>query len=281
MPKIGSLDQFNLHSDDWETYVERFEIYCSANSITEPAEGQTDTRVPILLSLVGGETYKRIRALVTPTTPANTSYNDLKAVLKDKTKPKPTQLAERFRFHKRVQNENEDVIAYDTALREIAMTCGFTDNNDRLRDQLVIGLWNIKIKSEILSKETVTYDAALKLAVAMETANREASSMSRADDLTTRNSDDGVNKINTNQPSRYKRNFKFKPRENRSKCIHCGRRNHLSRECSFKEAICHTCSEKGHIKPVCPNQKMSDKEIFSINDAIHEGDFQFLPQDHS
>ena len=154
--EVGSLDQFNLQVDDWELYIERFEIFCKANEIKSPEQGESDGRIPALLSLVGADTYKRIRALVAPTNPSEATFATLKTVLKNKTKPKPTQLAERFRFHKSIQNEVEDVVTFNTALREISVNCGFADVNDRLRDQLVIGLRKVKIKSELLSKDTVT-----------------------------------------------------------------------------------------------------------------------------
>lgn len=263
--KVGKLEHFDLHKDDWELYIERFDIYCTANGITAPAEGAVDTRVPLLLSLVGGETYKRIRALVAPTAPSASTYDVLKAVLKDKTKPKPTQLAERYRFHNRVQKENEDVVTYDTVLREISLHCGFTDTNDRLRDQLVIGLRDVKIKSDLLSKTTVSYDDALKTAIAMETADREANSMLKDGVGGSDSTSSGIFKVNA---SKGKQKFN---RDNRSKCVHCGRKNHPSNSCSFKDAVCHECSVKGHIRPICPdrgggasNQNKLIKEIHAI-----------------
>ena len=69
MPKVGRLDQFNLQVDEWELYIERFEIFGTANDIKAPAQGESDARIPALLSLVGADTYKRIRALVAPTNP--------------------------------------------------------------------------------------------------------------------------------------------------------------------------------------------------------------------
>ena len=74
------------------------------------------------------------------------------------------------------------------------------------------------------------------------------------------------------------------------KCIHCGRTNHASRFCSFKEAICHNCLEKGHIKPVCtkqtsqtPQQKDGNRLYqISLDHGDHpEGEVEFLPSDNS
>jgi hypothetical protein len=35
------------------------------------------------------------------------------------------------------------------------------------------------------------------------------------------------------------------------KCHHCGRYNHKVEACHFKDAVCHSCNKKGHIKPIC------------------------------
>ena len=253
----------------------------------------------LLLCLVGADTYKRIRALVAPTTPSSVTFATLKTVLKNKTKPKPTQLAERFRFHKRIQNEVEDVVSFDTALREISVNCGFTDVNDRLCDQLVIGLRNVKIKSELLSKDTVTYDAALKYAMAMETAYKEATTMnvlniSREDGSMESKDIFNVSSFGGGGSAVGRKKFAGVSRGKRKfeKCIRCGRTNHVSRFCSFKEAICHNCLEKGHIKPVCTKQttpathtQQTDRNrLYQISlDHVH-GDNpvgEFLPGDHS
>ena len=34
-------------------------------------------------------------------------------------------------------------------------------------------------------------------------------------------------------------------------CFRCARTGHCSDDCKFKDAQCHKCKEKGHIKPVC------------------------------
>lgn len=38
-------------------------------------------------------------------------------------------------------------------------------------------------------------------------------------------------------------------------CRVCGRRNHKSEACSFRECICHLCEKKGHLASVCPQKK--------------------------
>ena len=38
-------------------------------------------------------------------------------------------------------------------------------------------------------------------------------------------------------------------------CKHCGKNNHHSSKCHFKEAICNTCHKKGHLAKICRAQR--------------------------
>ena len=56
----------------------------------------------------------------------------------------------------------------------------------------------------------------------------------------------------------------------RERCQCCGRNNHVTSQCRFKDAICHGCNKKGHIKPVCPKR---DKHLNTKHlDLDYSGD---------
>ena len=40
-------------------------------------------------------------------------------------------------------------------------------------------------------------------------------------------------------------------------CRHCGRRNHSSGDCHYKDAECHNCGKRGHIAPICRGKEES------------------------
>ena len=52
----------------------------------------------------------------------------------------PLQIAERHRFHQRVQQEGENINNFVAALRKLTEHCDFQDLNNTIRDQLVSGL---------------------------------------------------------------------------------------------------------------------------------------------
>ena len=40
-------------------------------------------------------------------------------------------------------------------------------------------------------------------------------------------------------------------------CRHCGRSNHSSGDCHYKDAECHNCGKRGHIAPICHSKPES------------------------
>ena len=61
MARIGSIGEFNAEVEDWEMYVERVNLYCTANNIAN------DKKNAVLLTLMGAKSYRNIRALCAPT----------------------------------------------------------------------------------------------------------------------------------------------------------------------------------------------------------------------
>lgn len=84
-------------------------------------------------------------------------------------------IAELFRFYKRNQWPDESVLAYIAELRNLATHCQFEAAfNDTLRDRLVVGLRQESIQKRLLSEIDLDLKKAINLAVAMETAARDA-----------------------------------------------------------------------------------------------------------
>ena len=59
-----------------------------------------------------------LRGLTRPKKPAEVSYGDLVAALRKHLCPKPLVIVERFRFHKREQEDYENILDYVAALRK-------------------------------------------------------------------------------------------------------------------------------------------------------------------
>lgn len=90
--QIGSIGEYKESSEDFESYLGRFEQWIIANAV--PA----DKMVSALLSTIGPEAHRLLKNLTSPTKPSTMSYKVLIKALTDHFKPQPNVIAERFRF---------------------------------------------------------------------------------------------------------------------------------------------------------------------------------------
>ena len=259
MAKIGHISEFNVTNDDWDIYVERVKLFLKANAV------KNDMKVATFLTIMENEAYKKLRTLCAPEPAETKSFDELVQIMRDKgAKPKPTEIAARYIFQNGIQTFTESVTDYHLSLKELAADCDFKENlEERLRYQLVIGLYSKAAQEDLLTKKKLTYKSALEIALSKECASKDAASlvspMSRSADID----------VHTFSP----RNMNS-ARKNMKKCNHCGRNNHRALDCHFKEAVCNNCNERGHIKPICPskpnsraNYKSRSRHVHSVNTA--------------
>ena len=156
---FGALKEFISESESIKSYLERVELYFTANSV------QQNKRVPILLSSIGSTTYSLLSDLVAPTLPKDKSFAEIKAVLQKHFEPKRAIIAERFHFHKRDQSAGESVAEYDAALRKLATHCKFGNYlEEALRDRFVCGLRNEGIQRRLLAETELPLTKAMEMA---------------------------------------------------------------------------------------------------------------------
>ena len=132
---IGRLDELQIGTEDIDCYIERMEQYFIVNDIPD------SKKVAAFLSAMGAKAYELVRNLVAPEAPKDKRFNDLVKTLRAHLKPKPLVIAERFKFHKRTQLQEESVAEYIVTLKGLSTHCEFgTFLNDALRDQFVCGI---------------------------------------------------------------------------------------------------------------------------------------------
>src|SRR5664279_391348 len=231
---IGKIDSFDDGIEDWPTYVERVEQYFNANDVSD------DKRVASLLSLIGSRTYGLLRSLTAPEKPSEKTYQEIVDTLSRHLAPKPLIIAERFRFHKREQRDGETISAFVADIRKLSQHCEFGAALDlSLRDRLVCGLRNESVQKRLLSEADLTFRRAIDIAVAMETAARDASELQHQ-----RRQEVDVHKMAAAIKPSAPVSTAQKP------CYRCNGFHHPN-SCRFKNAICHGCSKHGHIMIAC------------------------------
>ena len=235
MALLGNIREFNESSESFSDYADRVDSFFAANDIAD--EKQTN----VFLSIMGASTFKLCKNLCSPGHPKDKSYAELRKLLKDHFAPAPITIAERFKFWTTVQGEQERVSDFIVRLKTLASTCDFGNFlTQALRDKLVTGLNSKMSKTQtyLLTRIDLTFDEARTKCLAREMA-------------------DSANMCQSAEPNPTHRlkGEKHKPQKKLPPCKCCGRRNHEPKECFFKDAVCHECKEKGHIRPNCPKTK--------------------------
>ena len=203
---VGHIGPFDESAEQWSSYTERFECFVLANKIN------SDVVVPTFLSVMGGKTYNLLRSLVQPAKPSDCSYEQIITTLKKHFSPKPLIIAERFRFHKRNQEEGESISQFVAVLKQLSEHCEFGRTlNDTIRDRLVCGLRSETIQKRLLTESNLTLERAIEVSTSMEMAAKEAQHLSASSQ---------IHRVQTE---------KQKPKLNKP-CYRCGKSGHQDRK---------------------------------------------------
>lgn len=251
MALIGEIGQFDSTTDQWSSYKERLEQFIVANDVAE------DKHVPVLLSVIGGRTYELLRTLTAPHRPAEKTFAQLCEILENHLAPRPLVIAERFRFHKRNQQKNENVSDFCVAIQKLSEHCQFgTTLSDALRDRLVCGLASEQIQRRLLTEADLTYERAKAIALAAETATKDAVELRKPQTQAAENVNKLKARVNTGVTRKTSTDL-F--------CTRCGRNNHDQSSCYFKDKFCLQCSKKGHTKKMCKTKATKGYKRGKVN----------------
>ncbi|XP_072141807.1 uncharacterized protein [Dermacentor andersoni] len=253
MPPLGKMSEFDPKTQNFESYLERFEHFLTANDIVDAK------RLAVFLTVIGPEAYEVLRSLVVPAAPGEKSYAEVKRLLKEHYSPRSSVIAERCKFNRRVQQEGESVEGFIVELKHLVRKCdygGFLQ--DALRDRLVAGIRNEETQRALFAERELTFDGACKIALDRELAARDT------EQLRSREREAPVLVVKS-RPHQYRRpaNPKHVEARKNEKCARCGR-GHSSEECWYKNFICRKCSAVGHLKSMCPVARAKPKNMHAL-----------------
>ncbi|VDI15715.1 Hypothetical predicted protein [Mytilus galloprovincialis] len=107
--------------------------------------------------------------------PGTKSLADLKKLVKDHRDPVPSEIIQRFKFNRKTRHSDESVRTFIAALRSLTEHCNYGDTlNAMLRNRLVLGIKSDNKQRRLLAEPNLTFEKALKIATAMETAEKNA-----------------------------------------------------------------------------------------------------------
>ena len=134
---------------------------------------------------------------------------------------------------------------YIAVLRKLALDCNYGDKlSEMLRDRLVCGIGDDRIQRRLLSEPDLTFEKALKLAQAIETASKDVKDLQSLESTHSHmRAPQAVHKMSTKQ-------FPTKQQHQNNACYRCGGEQHRAGDCRFIKETCHKCGKMGHIQKV-------------------------------
>ncbi|KAL5463984.1 hypothetical protein EMCRGX_G032937, partial [Ephydatia muelleri] len=173
MATIGQLSEFQPETEKASAYLERVKLFLLANSVGD------DKHVAVLLTVVGARHFSLLKDLFLPEDVKAKSFEEISKALVEHFEPKPLVIAERFRFYRRTQEEEESVTEFLAQLRRLATHCQFgAFLEEALRDRLVCGLRNHSIQRRLLSESNLSLQKAVEVSTAMEAAELNSKTIS-------------------------------------------------------------------------------------------------------
>jgi len=236
---IGSISEFNFEKDDWTMWFERLTHYFLSNEVEE------NKQVSLFLTLIGTEGYALLTDLCTPFKPWQKTLDELERIMRDHKKPKPNVMTQRYLFKSRKQKDGESMMTFIASLRKLSVDCEFENAlEENLRDQVVFSVACKEIKKKLLAEKNLTYAKTVKVARSMETVGLDAATMESFEKSL-------LNHVKDANKKNIKRSIV---------CYCCGKKDHMKKDCRFKEYKCRVCNVESHLAQVYKRKDKSDKD---------------------
>ena len=248
------------HPEEWPNWRKRFERFRQAAKITAEEE---EIQVSTLIYTMGPQA-ETIFAQFGLSAEDSTRWDPVIGAYDRYFQPRRNVIHWRSVFHQRYQNPEESIEAYLRALFDLAEKCDFTDKNEGIRDQFVVGIRDVELKKELQRNAALTLDLAIERSRQYELINAQVITQPNSTKVyaVTRKG-----QFRGRQRGRGQRGCAIQQNAGStgSKCRNCGY-THEAYKCPAHGQKCHGCQKLGHFRSVCQSkQKMRQNQ-----NAIHE-----------
>lgn len=251
----GSISVFDSTRDKWVLYHERLENFFIAYNIKSEIRKKA-----LLQTYIGENSYRILRDLCTPDLPSKKTYDELCEIMRSFYTPNVVVYKERKHFYAASKSDGESAAEWMARIKRLASSCEFGANLcNVVLDKFVTGLSGRAFDRISEEKHTeLTLERAVGLAMKYE-------------DQTSADAE-SVNAIWAKQNQHRTGNSSHAGTSGGggTRCIHCGYKNHISVNCKYSAAVCHTCGKIGHLASVCKNKKKRAANINYVSENDHE-----------
>lgn len=237
----------------WEKWIRRFERFRLASNLHLSSEAN---QVNTLIYCMGDEADDILRGQALSDAERH-QYQAVRDILDSYFVPRKNIIYERARFNQRVQQADENVDSFVTALYALAEHCNYGALRDELiRDRLVVGLRDTHLAERLQMDKDLTLEKAINQARQSEIIKRQQTDIRGENKVEI---DAVTTKFKKQKHPTYKppAQAKFtKGKTNEKSCYRCGKiPAHGKGQCPAKDVTCHTCGKRGHYSKVCKTVK--------------------------
>lgn len=171
-PEPLSIDG-NL-SVNWKRFKRSFDIFMCAADL----KGKNDEiKINTLLNTIGPEAVEIFDSLEL-TDDERKKFEDVLKAIEKFCMPKKNQIYERFLFYQRKQKDGETFDSFLIDIKRLVRTCEFKEQeNDMLRDRIVMGVFDAKLQTRLLEVTDLTYTTAVEKCRASEITREQSATM--------------------------------------------------------------------------------------------------------
>ena len=228
--------EFSFSNGDWTRWYKTFTVYLGAAG---KLNAENKTKICVLLNCMGTDGMDVFNTFDVDMDKA--TFPEVVKLFEEHCYPLKNETFERYKFWSRNQLENETIDNYITALKNLANTCAFESQKDKmLRDKLVFGVNDSTVKERLLREASLDFKKAVDICRAAESSKSKLKQMTTAS-----KPEQQVYKIS-------KTRFGFSV----TQCGYCGS-NHQRGKCPAFGTTCSACGKKNHFKQVCRTKKMT------------------------
>lgn len=193
--KTSPMNMEGNLSENWRRFKRDFNIYLAAAELEGKA---AKIRIGLLLNAAGPEVIE-LTETFNLTEADKADYDKILGALDAYFLQKTNVVYERFRFYQRKQKEGEPFESFLLDLKNLLKHCAFQVPDEMMRDQIVMGVFDSKLREKLLSTHNLTNTLAVEKCRLNESTKSQASNMSESTNGTA-----NVNEVRTTLNSQKK-----------------------------------------------------------------------------
>lgn len=266
-----NFEPFDSSCELWPRYWARFQTFVAANSVQE------DRMAQIFLTNQTKDVYELLDNLAKQQQPPkelnDLTMDEIVEYMKTQYDPKRFVVHERFKFWSDMRRKpGETLMELAARIRKKAATCDFSSIKDPLDEALRLCFICSVNNEAVLKALFKVKDDELNFARAVEIATETEDTAKIAKDTVYGSHPTPVNKVvhRNNKGQTFNSGKKVTDSSKPiGSCYRCGRTDHRTDNCRFKDAECNFCKNKGHLEKACRKKQASVKGARAQIKLIH------------